>query len=140
MITRYVFEEVKAWGEKSGKCVECGKRRTRKVTMTATVNPFNVDENGDPKDKWTIQKDLYRDKVGPWKERPIICKSCAVGTLWHVRFWVGNWTIRPSSDHAAIGEVTWHPKNDMGHAIVHAHSEDEAMGIGKALLTKAMQR
>jgi hypothetical protein len=63
------FEELKVRGQKSMKCAD-GKRRTRQVTFTQTINPWNVNKEGNPKTKDEIFEEL-RKQLFEWKEQPI---------------------------------------------------------------------
>ena len=137
-MTRYVFDKVEVYGEKSGPCVECGTIRRRQTRLWQTESPFNKDKYGLPKTREEIQRDIINRELPAWKARPIICKSCAETTLWEVRYRAGTWTVRHTYDHGAIGTSLWEPKYDSGYVIVHAKTEEDARHTGIEQLTAIM--
>lgn len=69
------FDEVKATRERTFECAGCGKRIKRQKTDWATINPWNVDENGNPKTYEQVRKDVSR-KLDKWEAEPKYCSSC----------------------------------------------------------------
>lgn len=74
-MTRYVFEEVTVPASKNVKCATCGKSVRRSKTFMATLNPFNVNEAGDPKSRGEILVGL-RQKATAWLTEPEECTPC----------------------------------------------------------------
>lgn len=70
------FPEVKCWEQKTVKCSVCGKRLRREKTFTATINPFNVNEDGSQKTATQIREKLGLDAAA-WKKEPETCRECA---------------------------------------------------------------
>lgn len=71
---RVTFEEVALRAAKSGLC-GCGKRRTRQQKFWQTLNPFNINENGESRSRAEIYDDL-KLRVAAWKLEPITCAKC----------------------------------------------------------------
>ena len=74
-MTRYTFEEVRYPASKSVKCSGCGKSVKRSTTFTATVNPWNVNEHGDPASYAEVREKL-RQKAIAWLTEPAECTLC----------------------------------------------------------------
>jgi hypothetical protein len=72
------FNEVKKSTKVSGKCCECGKRRTRTITECQTVNPWNTNENGIPKTREQVYESVSADvaKKVAILEDEFYCASC----------------------------------------------------------------
>lgn len=70
----YVFEEVKLYGSKSGKCSVCGKTATRSIKLTQTINPFNK-KDGRQKKRDEIKQEL-REELAEWRSRPVVHSRC----------------------------------------------------------------
>lgn len=74
--TRHIrFQEVSVHGEKSGKCVVCGKTCKLRHKFWATINPFNLNKARLPKTESEVRADLYikRDK---WMKEPFVHQKC----------------------------------------------------------------
>ena len=67
---RIEFEQIKIRGQKSMKCAD-GKKRTRSITITQTLNPFNKNTKGFVKTREEILEEL-RNQLFKWKNEPII--------------------------------------------------------------------
>lgn len=74
-MTRYTFEEVRCPAFKVVKCSGCGKTVKRSQTFTATVNPWNLNEHGDPASYVEVQEKL-RQKATVWTTEPAECTAC----------------------------------------------------------------
>jgi hypothetical protein len=74
-MTRYVFEEVRHRAVKVTNCTRCGKSVRRAKTFTATINPWNVNEDGSPRSRWQILERL-REKATEWQGEPESCTAC----------------------------------------------------------------
>lgn len=70
----HYFEEVKIYGFKSGKC-KCGKKRNRKKKFIHTLNPFNLNEKGVPKNRDEVYIALTKER-NQWLSEPITCDNC----------------------------------------------------------------
>lgn len=69
------FRELKLYGQKSGKCTFCGKRRVRKHKFTETDNPWNKNDRGEQKSSSEIYASLEA-KCRAWENEPITCEGC----------------------------------------------------------------
>lgn len=74
-MTTYNFAEVTKRGKKSGKCAVCGKRTTRSITITNTINPFNKNADGAPKSYDEVLADVTAKRDG-WLANPVMHKTC----------------------------------------------------------------
>lgn len=73
---RVNFQQIKLTGRKSGKC-GCGKVRTRSMTFVQTINPWNKNAKGEPKNSSEILHELGVER-DEWKKLPITCDNCKV--------------------------------------------------------------
>lgn len=71
----YIFEEIKLYGSKSGKCSVCGKSCTRSQKFSQTLNPFNKNKNGDVKTRQEIRAELQAE-LTDWRGKPPIHSRC----------------------------------------------------------------
>lgn len=71
----YIFEEVKLYGSKSGKCSVCGKACTRSQKFSQTLNPFNKNEKGEIK-TWQEIKEELCGELNEWRSKPPIHSRC----------------------------------------------------------------
>lgn len=71
----YVFEEVKLYGRKSGKCSVCGKTCVRIQKFSQTLNPFNKNKKGEVK-TWQEIKTELQDQLVEWRSKPPIHSRC----------------------------------------------------------------
>lgn len=55
---RETFDEVSIRVQRSFRCTDCGKRRTRSRKLWQTVNPFNRTADGTVKTRGQIHKEL----------------------------------------------------------------------------------
>lgn len=73
------FEVIKYKEKVKGICVKCGKKKQRMIKAEQTVNPFNKDEAGNPKNKFEVQKSTL-DEMLKRRDRFIkegfICSTC----------------------------------------------------------------
>jgi hypothetical protein len=60
-MTRYIFEEVRVRASKRSICPVCGTRRNLRKTFYQTLNPFNVNADGDAKSRVEIQLELAHE-------------------------------------------------------------------------------
>jgi hypothetical protein len=74
-VTTINFQEVRSWGERSGKCNVCGKHGKRSKTFTQTINLWNRNVKGEVKDYREIYDELTaeRDK---WAAEPFVHGKC----------------------------------------------------------------
>lgn len=72
---KVVFEEVVFRG-RIGRCRDCGKRMSRTRKFSQTINPFNRNADGTPKDFLTILSELRRD-AEKWCVEGASCRGCA---------------------------------------------------------------
>ncbi len=73
------FQEVSRQQRVIVKCVGCGKNRTRTVTVTHTVNPFNRNEAGEVRSAQEILDRVREELAGQVKKtagQTIICRTC----------------------------------------------------------------
>lgn len=68
-LTTYRFEPVRLDETKSYVCEDCGLRKSRKMTFEQTINPFNVNEDGNPKTRKEIVAEL-RVETASWQPDP----------------------------------------------------------------------
>lgn len=73
MITK--FNEVKLYSVKNCKCSECGKRLRRQKKFYQTLNPWNVNANGECKTRQEIIDEL-KEKVVSWESESELCANC----------------------------------------------------------------
>ena len=71
----YIFEEVKLYGSKSGKCSVCGKACTRSQKFSQTINPFNKNKMGEAKTRQEIKAELL-EELTLWRSKPPIHSRC----------------------------------------------------------------
>jgi len=69
-----VFPQVRLRFWKKGKC-KCGKMRRRTTTIIHTVNPFNKNADGVPKNVCEVRADVI-SKGRKWESDPITCANC----------------------------------------------------------------
>lgn len=72
-MTTYRFQEVSRTARRTIRCAKCGKRRTRQRTFTNTINPFNKNADGIPKDWSEVARDVAAEAAA-WQ--PTVCASC----------------------------------------------------------------
>ena len=71
----YIFEEVKLYGSKSGKCSACGKACTRSQKFSQTLSPFNKNKMGEAKTRQEIKAELL-EELTLWRSKPPIHSRC----------------------------------------------------------------
>ncbi len=71
----YVFEEVKLYGSKSGKCSVCKKPCNRSQKFAQTLNPFNKNKDGEVKTRQEIVTELQAE-LAEWRGKPPIHSRC----------------------------------------------------------------
>lgn len=70
------YKEVKVYGKKKGKC-GCGKMRTRSMTFSQTVNPFNKNkETGELKTEYEIMTEIKKERDDWLADTKITCEGC----------------------------------------------------------------
>lgn len=72
---KVVFELVKLYATKSGRCPKCGKRAIRTTTFSQTLNPFNKNTEGRPKTRKEIWEDLENER-NTWMKLPVYHARC----------------------------------------------------------------
>jgi len=72
---KHEFEEVSFKASKSVKCWGCGKRMKRTKKFWQTLNPFNKNSEGLPKDREEIMFELLLAE-GIWRSQEEFCISC----------------------------------------------------------------
>lgn len=87
-----VYEEVKLWARKHGKCI-CGKKIVRSTTFMQTLSPFNK-KDGRLKTEDEIIDELKKDRE-EWLAEPV---HCTRPTYW-------EWTPEQREEYNAKGEV-----------------------------------
>ena len=74
-MTRYVFESVRYPASKLVACRTCGKKVRRSQTFTATINPWNVNEHGEPASYREVRGKLQA-MASAWLLEPAECTPC----------------------------------------------------------------
>ena len=74
-MTVYHYEEVRAYGRKTGHCEVCGKSATRSQVFTNTINPFNRNEDGSVRTRAEVQQRVLA-LVREWEQGPIRHARC----------------------------------------------------------------
>jgi transcriptional regulator NrdR family protein len=69
-MTRYTFEEITRKVTRRVPCRVCGVKLTRSETLSQTVNPFNKDDDGNPKTEQQIVAELktQAETWHPWND------------------------------------------------------------------------
>ena len=73
------FEEVKLSAMRSGKCLACGKRRSRSFSYMNTINPFNKNEDGAVRSYHEVNERVskkLKDFMDKFDKRGFKCASC----------------------------------------------------------------
>lgn len=73
---RITFDEIAIHGDKSCKCVSCGKRLTRSKKFWMTESPFNRNEDGSVRNRDEIYAALKLE-LQAWIEEPVTCQKCS---------------------------------------------------------------
>jgi hypothetical protein len=68
------FKQIKVVGLKSGTCGTCGKKCSRSISLTQTLNPFNK-KNGRLKTEPEIRAELANE-LGEWRKEQIYHAKC----------------------------------------------------------------
>jgi len=81
------FHEIKESSKVGGTCKLCGKKRVRTVSNSQTLNPFNRNKNGEPKNHMEIAFEI-RAKIS--KEinilkKDFMCATCFSELSWQDR-------------------------------------------------------
>jgi hypothetical protein len=73
------FEVIKHQTQVSGTCTVCGKKRTRRVKVESTVNPFNKGPDGFPKTWEEVDLDVWNEltKEADALKANFVCATCA---------------------------------------------------------------
>lgn len=77
--TTHRFQEVTRTQRVSVTCAGCNKPRTRTVTVTHTINPYNRNELGhvrSPQEVLDCVRAELAERVKETERRQIICKAC----------------------------------------------------------------
>ncbi|MBY6273545.1 MAG: hypothetical protein CW346_15210 [Bacillaceae bacterium] len=69
------FEVVRLYGRKQVKCQNCGRRVTRSKEFSQTINPFNKNADGEPKNRYEITAELRQERE-EWLKQPELCRRC----------------------------------------------------------------
>lgn len=70
-------KEVSLPATRSGICPVCGKRGTRRTTITHTVNPFNRRADGEMKTRGDVWEDVKR-AANEWSAGQFVHAGCEV--------------------------------------------------------------
>jgi len=78
----YSFQGYKGRKSVSYVCATCGKKRSKTFTVEHTVNPYNKDENGVPKQAARVQADAIADAAAEATAflRMPLCSKCEPNT------------------------------------------------------------
>jgi len=75
------FDEVKLKKTLSGLCKNCGKKRTRTINECQTINPFNKNTDGTPKNRFEVGqsvKENLEKRLDKFLKNGFVCRSCKV--------------------------------------------------------------
>ena len=72
---KYVFNEVHIFAARRGKCAACGKLCQRRRKFWQTLNPFNRNADGFPKDRDDIMSELTQ-QAKAWENEPLYHAGC----------------------------------------------------------------
>lgn len=74
----YTFETIKRTKKISGICGVCNKRKIRTIKAEQTVNPYNKNEDGTPKNYHQVEKAVCEQLVKNINEieKNFICATC----------------------------------------------------------------
>ena len=75
MIVSYKFDEYKLQASKRFECSKCGKKTRRQYTATETMNPYNKNKEGNPKNAREIYASLD-EKLEEWRNEIKLCAKC----------------------------------------------------------------
>lgn len=75
MMVRYTFERIKRKASKRVPCTVCGKAVTRQRTFEQTLNPYNVNADGTPRNREEIWIALG-DEAEAWRAEPETHTGC----------------------------------------------------------------
>lgn len=73
----YIFERVTRHVTKSVPCRGCGRMLRRSTTLGQTINPFNKNADGTPKNREQIADELEH-KEKDWYPLNDICRTCEI--------------------------------------------------------------
>lgn len=76
MSPTYTFTKITQPVRKTGRCPECGARRTRSTTLYQTLSPFNRAADGSPKSVAEIRAEL-RQEAATWQPDFMCSDDCA---------------------------------------------------------------
>lgn len=74
-MTRYVFDKLQLSFSKTVHCTDCGRRFARRTTFSQTLNPWNLNDRGEPASRSEIL-DKIRAKGAEWQKQPERCTAC----------------------------------------------------------------
>jgi hypothetical protein len=66
---------IKRTGRKSGLCHVCGKKASRSITFEQSLNPWNLNADGEPKTASQIHDELVA-KIREWQKDPVSHARC----------------------------------------------------------------
>jgi len=75
MWIRIIYEPVKAYAIKTGRCIVCGRPAKLSKTFEQTINPFNTNKEGSVKTIDEIWVELMVERR-EWLDKPIIHIKC----------------------------------------------------------------
>jgi len=73
---RVTFDEILLRKVVRGKCYSCGKKMQRTFSEGQTVSPFNRNEDGVPKTREEIYKEVAQTLDDNTKDVLFVCKDC----------------------------------------------------------------
>lgn len=69
MKVTYIYDVVKWGATRTAECPTCGKKTRRSYTFTQTVNPFNKNDDGEPKTYHEVEQSVRADAEA-WDPAP----------------------------------------------------------------------
>lgn len=77
-MAKVTFSKVSLADSKYVECAGgCGRKLRRKKTFYQTLNPFNLNKDGEKKTRAEIYAEL-REEIAEWKNQPETCRDCRV--------------------------------------------------------------
>ena len=75
---RIIFNEIKDKLLVKGICEKCGKKRSRTVSDSQTINPYNKNKDGLLKTRLEIQEELFKSVLKQKEElkKHFMCTTC----------------------------------------------------------------
>ena len=80
MSPMYTFTKITQPARKTGRCPECGARRTRSTTLYQTLSPFNRAADGSPKSVAEVRAEL-RQEAAAWSPDFTCTNGCPLAGI-----------------------------------------------------------